>query len=40
MSPERYTKIATVALVLLCVIVVTGAAVRLTGSGLGCEDWP
>ncbi len=39
-SPERYTKIATVALVLLCVIVVTGAAVRLTGSGLGCEDWP
>ena len=22
------------------VIVVTGAAVRLTGSGLGCDDWP
>lgn len=39
-TPERYTRIATVALVLLCVIVVTGAAVRLTGSGLGCEDWP
>ena len=39
-SPQRYTKIATGALVLLCVIVVTGAAVRLTGSGLGCEDWP
>ncbi len=39
-SPERYTRIATAALVLLCVIVVTGAAVRLTGSGLGCEDWP
>lgn len=29
-----------VALVLLCVIVVSGAAVRLTGSGLGCDDWP
>lgn len=29
-----------VALGLLCAIVVTGAAVRLTGSGLGCEDWP
>lgn len=29
-----------VALVLLVAIVVTGAAVRLTGSGLGCEDWP
>lgn len=39
-SPQRYTKIATAALVLLCIIVVTGAAVRLTGSGLGCEDWP
>jgi len=39
-SPERYTKISIIALVLLCVIVVTGAAVRLTGSGLGCEDWP
>lgn len=24
----------------LCVIVVTGALVRLTGSGLGCSDWP
>lgn len=29
-----------IALVLLCIIVVTGAAVRLSGSGLGCEDWP
>jgi cytochrome c oxidase assembly protein subunit 15 len=24
----------------LAVIVVSGAAVRLTGSGLGCKDWP
>lgn len=40
MSPERYRRVAQVALVLLCAIVVTGAAVRLTGSGLGCEDWP
>ncbi|MEY2454471.1 MAG: heme a synthase [Acidimicrobiaceae bacterium] len=28
------------ALVALGVIVVTGAAVRLTGSGLGCPEWP
>jgi cytochrome c oxidase assembly protein subunit 15 len=35
-----YRRVAQVALALLCVIVVTGAAVRLTGSGLGCEDWP
>jgi cytochrome c oxidase assembly protein subunit 15 len=29
-----------VALAMLCIIVVSGAAVRLTGSGLGCDDWP
>jgi cytochrome c oxidase assembly protein subunit 15 len=27
-------------LVLVALIVVSGAAVRLTGSGLGCSDWP
>ena len=39
-SPERYRLITVVALALLIVIVITGAAVRLTGSGLGCDDWP
>lgn len=39
-SPSTYTRICITALVLLCTIVVTGAAVRLTGSGLGCSDWP
>ena len=28
------------ALASLCTIVFTGALVRLTGSGLGCSDWP
>jgi cytochrome c oxidase assembly protein subunit 15 len=28
------------ALALVALIVVTGGAVRLTGSGLGCADWP
>ena len=28
------------ALALIALIVVTGGAVRLTGSGLGCSDWP
>jgi cytochrome c oxidase assembly protein subunit 15 len=28
------------ALALVTLIVVTGGAVRLTGSGLGCSDWP
>lgn len=39
-SGSRYRKVAGVALGSLCVIVVTGALVRLTGSGLGCSDWP
>ncbi|MET0460810.1 MAG: COX15/CtaA family protein [Ilumatobacteraceae bacterium] len=39
-SPGRYRIITAVALGLLVAIVVTGAAVRLTGSGLGCDDWP
>jgi cytochrome c oxidase assembly protein subunit 15 len=39
-SPAAYRKITMVALVLLVAIVVTGAGVRLTGSGLGCTDWP
>lgn len=39
-TPRTYAWVATAALVSLAVIVVTGAAVRLTGSGLGCENWP
>ena len=40
LSAQAYRKVAIVALALIGIIVVTGAAVRLTGSGLGCEDWP
>jgi cytochrome c oxidase assembly protein subunit 15 len=40
LSPVDYRRVTLVALVLLVAIVVTGAAVRLTGSGLGCSDWP
>ncbi|MCU1367201.1 MAG: uncharacterized protein JWN39_2840, partial [Ilumatobacteraceae bacterium] len=40
MSPATYRKVCIAALVSVCVIVVTGASVRLTGSGLGCKDWP
>ena len=39
-SPERYAVVTAVALASLAVIVLTGSAVRLTGSGLGCPDWP
>ena len=40
LSPHAYRRITLLALVALGFIVVTGAAVRLTGSGLGCSDWP
>jgi cytochrome c oxidase assembly protein subunit 15 len=39
-SPELYKRVTVVAVAALSVIVLTGAAVRLTGSGLGCPDWP
>lgn len=40
LSPVRYAWVTRAALTSLCVIVVSGAAVRLSGSGLGCADWP
>lgn len=39
-SPPQYRRIAVGALVSLAIIIVSGAAVRLTNSGLGCDDWP
>jgi heme a synthase len=39
-QPATYQKVTLASLILLCVIVVTGALVRLTDSGLGCSDWP
>jgi heme a synthase len=39
-SPQRYAQVTFVALGALSLIVLTGAGVRLTGSGLGCPDWP
>ena len=39
-TPELYAKVTMIALAALALIVLTGAGVRLTGSGLGCPDWP
>jgi cytochrome c oxidase assembly protein subunit 15 len=39
-TPDQYRKVAYVALGALTLIVLTGAAVRLTDSGLGCPTWP
>ncbi|MGH9085372.1 MAG: COX15/CtaA family protein [Acidimicrobiales bacterium] len=38
--PYTYRVVTLVALLALIAIVVTGAAVRLTGSGMGCPTWP
>ncbi len=40
LSPPAYRRVTLFALLALSFIVVTGAGVRLTGSGLGCPDWP
>ncbi|MEI5099908.1 COX15/CtaA family protein [Streptomyces sp. PmtG] len=39
-TPRTVQRAALVALAMAVVIVVTGGAVRLTGSGLGCPTWP
>jgi cytochrome c oxidase assembly protein subunit 15 len=40
LSPATYRRLTLVAVVSVGFIIVTGGAVRLTGSGLGCPDWP
>ena len=40
LSPQGFRRLAMVATAMLVLIVATGATVRLTGSGLGCEHWP
>ena len=39
-SPSAFRRLAAVALGSLFVVVATGAIVRLTASGLGCDNWP
>lgn len=40
LSPSAVRWAAYAALVALFLVTVSGATVRLTGSGLGCENWP
>jgi cytochrome c oxidase assembly protein subunit 15 len=40
LRPRTYRQITVLAAILLGVIIVTGGAVRLSNSGLGCSDWP
>jgi heme a synthase len=37
---RRFVRWATVTLIALYLVVVAGAVVRATGSGMGCPDWP
>src|ERR1700728_4171200 len=39
-SPRAFHIIALAAVVALALTIISGAAVRLTGSGLGCPDFP
>lgn len=36
----HFRKLAKVTLVLVYLVIVAGAVVRMTGSGMGCPDWP
>jgi cytochrome c oxidase assembly protein subunit 15 len=40
LSQQSFLAISKVSLVFLYAIIITGSLVRLTGSGLGCADWP
>ena len=40
LSLRRFRQIAIITVAGVCVLTVAGAVVRLTGSGLGCDDWP
>jgi cytochrome c oxidase assembly protein subunit 15 len=37
---KRFLHSAKIALVLVYLVIVAGALVRMTGSGMGCPDWP
>jgi cytochrome c oxidase assembly protein subunit 15 len=39
-NPAQFRRLSYLALAALTLIVISGAAVRLTDSGLGCENWP
>jgi cytochrome c oxidase assembly protein subunit 15 len=40
LSPRAFRRLTLLAALAVAFIIVTGGAVRVTGSGLGCPDWP
>lgn len=39
-SPQRIVRLAWVSLVFVHLVIIAGSVVRMTGSGMGCPDWP
>ena len=37
---KRFNKLAKISLICIYFIIIAGAVVRMTGSGMGCPDWP
>lgn len=37
---KQFRKMAKISLVLVYLVIMAGAVVRMTGSGMGCPDWP
>ncbi|MFD2585810.1 heme A synthase [Croceitalea marina] len=37
---RNFRKLAKTALILVYLVIIAGAVVRMTGSGMGCPDWP
>ena len=37
---NRYTALAKITLALIYLVILAGSVVRMTGSGMGCPDWP
>jgi cytochrome c oxidase assembly protein subunit 15 len=40
MVSKSFIKTTKIALVLVYLVIIAGATVRMTGSGMGCPDWP
>ncbi|MEM6865684.1 MAG: COX15/CtaA family protein, partial [Bacteroidota bacterium] len=35
-----FQRLVKISLVLVYLVIIAGATVRMTGSGMGCPDWP
>ena len=37
---KNFRTLSKIALVLIYLVIIAGSVVRMTGSGMGCPDWP